>query len=1144
MKKLLSLLSLLAAAVSVSYAQTNKFIAVGWNTNNAPVGSVPFVRSATSNGWTAGNPGESQFLAASNSITPYPHFQPIYGSNVVGGVTATGSSNVFQVVSNLTVTNTWVTANISDSNITTVAAITANGNPYDIRWDTHMQIKWDGNIDANVRLLTWFTYTDVFGVSTTNTMFDLLPYSTYYLSYHIDETYSAGGNARPDIAVNTDYGWTAGSAFFTPKSNTSITISALRVGSSAISTGGATNVANYYFTSIGNGSGSSGSPSGLASNVYFLDSPSISWSQIGGSNYAIVTAGVSNDYIARINAASNSITLATTNFVNGSITTTSNGLYALIGSSTNGGVTISNTVARQEYFYTNTANLFRSNQFTFTGGGMNGQTGYAPGASYGSNEYVIDFTTSVQGNPDFFTPTQLFNHIKFFATNQLATGHTPAGFSQSGGLQTAGYAYHSDFYFIELAYIHFRKTDHPFIYTNLQANLSNALNYVQRSNNIPVSFGTNANLYDGWGPVEFGYNSYSAAHYKHCCDLMAIMAMRAGQPLVASNYVWQAQVIRAGMTNLWDETRGLLRTCSQGTSINTHSLAANALAVLFDACDDRLKNRIEEEFVKYSGHNNGFFQYGALRTYPIGECLDAAVDPDCDGTDNTGYYQTGGYWPWTWGVEVVARRNPDVAEAMMKDMYTYSSINNRFSEWWNTRADTNITAVTVGSSNYLNTAGIPATYLLTGKFTDAEKLLLDQARDNAFRPKLGLVAGANVTLTPGSSGVVVAASGGSGSGTSNYLELINVPSTIGSLATNNANQVITNLVTSASANTIVVSSVVGGLSGTSATITGSGGDTITAPFIVASTRLNVGTNIIGNPGSVINGVGLTNGSVSIPNNIDVGGTFTVDTVNATTVNVSGSFDVEDMTVTNFTVVNPWNAYNATNIQATNISAGTISADRLPFQTYSNRAWVMKTWVVQLNGASTPNVSGAVGSFSHINAGAYVGATSTLPGNILSYSSNTTNSNYGMTSSQASINPGTNLTMLYTFSLTNVSQLRFFAGINVTASADSQANMIALRYSNGVGGAGDTNFVLISTDSGGLIETNHTGIIPAVDTRYELEITRSNSVIYAWINSAVKATNTVRLPDHGDRLLGIAGRTFDANPKGFRLFGAAGSATAY
>lgn len=269
MKKLFSILSILAAA-SITYAQTNKFIAVGWNTNNAPVGSVPFVRSATSNGWTAGAPGESYFLSASNLTTPYPHFQPIYGSNIVGGVASAGSSNVFLVVSNLTVTNTWVTANITDSNITTVASVTANGNPYDIRWDTHFRIEWDGNIEATVRIATWFTYTDIFGVVTTNMMYDVLPNSQRYESYHIESTYSSGGNARPDAGLNIDYGWTAGSAFFMPKSNTSITISALRVGSTIISTGGATNVANYYFTSIGNGSGSSSGSSGSASNVFFL----------------------------------------------------------------------------------------------------------------------------------------------------------------------------------------------------------------------------------------------------------------------------------------------------------------------------------------------------------------------------------------------------------------------------------------------------------------------------------------------------------------------------------------------------------------------------------------------------------------------------------------------------------------------------------------------------------------------------------------------------------------------------------------------------------------------------------------------------------------------------------------------------------
>lgn len=523
---------------------------------------------------------------------------------------------------------------------------------------------------------------------------------------------------------------------------------------------------------------------------------------------------------------------------------TKNAVYDKIETlgSSGGGSSISNTVARQEYFYTNTANLFRSNQFTFSGGGMSGQTGYAPGASYANYEYVIDFTTSVQGNPEFFTATNLFHHISLFATNQLATGHTPAGISQSGALQTAGYAYHADFNLIELAFIHFRKTDHPFIFTNFQANLSNALNYVQRSNNIPSSFGTNANLYDGWGLVEIGYNSYSAAHYKRCCDLMAIMAMKAGQPLVASNYFWQAQVIRSSMTNLWDETRGLLRTCSQGTTMkNTHSLAANALAVLYDAVDDRIMNRIEEEFVKYSGHNNGFFQYGALRTTPIGECLDAAIDSDCDGTDASGTYQTGGYWPLTWGVEVVARRNPDLAEAMMKDMYSFGSQSNQFYEWWNVSADLGITAINKGSSNYVNSAGIPATYLLTGKLTDNERLLLRQAGDNAVRPNLGLVAGSNITLTPGATGLAIASSGGSGGGW-----------------TGNPNQ----FTTSGGQTNIKSGALVTNL-------------TVDTLYVTNSAA---GTNfaILDEGGSIINGIGITNGSVTIPGNLSVAGTITGD----------------------------------------------------------------------------------------------------------------------------------------------------------------------------------------------------------------------------------------------------------------------------
>lgn len=84
---------------------------------------------------------------------------------------------------------------------------------------------------------------------------------------------------------------------------------------------------NVTFVTNANGTvtvSSTGGGSGSATNVYFLDSPSITWSTTSSSNVAALASAVSNDWKNYTLAASNSITANTTNFVVG----TSNSIAA------------------------------------------------------------------------------------------------------------------------------------------------------------------------------------------------------------------------------------------------------------------------------------------------------------------------------------------------------------------------------------------------------------------------------------------------------------------------------------------------------------------------------------------------------------------------------------------------------------------------------------------------------------------------------------------------------------------------------------------------------------------------------------------------------------------------------------------------
>lgn len=334
MKKLLSILILLPLVVS---AQTNKFIAVGWNTNNAPVGRIPFVYSATSNGWTEGA-ADGRFLAASNSITPYPHFQVIYGSNIVGATSGTTSTNtVWEVV----VATNYVTpfyyddGELNGTGVVRVVYTVPETGIYRIDYSDVLKLESADPHDS--WLSSHLRWTDQRGAATKEFSSILAP----------DET-------------STLWKFDSGSFEFHALTNTTITISNLIAVSWQSGDALSTNYVYYVLSRKGTGSGSSSS--GSATNVYFLDSPSITWSTTGGSNVATLSVNVSNDWKAytlaasnsitanltnALNGISNSITANTTNFVLGTsntitsrmtnyVTGTSNGLYSLIGSGGSG----------------------------------------------------------------------------------------------------------------------------------------------------------------------------------------------------------------------------------------------------------------------------------------------------------------------------------------------------------------------------------------------------------------------------------------------------------------------------------------------------------------------------------------------------------------------------------------------------------------------------------------------------------------------------------------------------------------------------------------------------------------------------------------------------------------------------------------
>lgn len=203
----------------------------------SPIVMTNIIRSLAGTNSGSGSNGVS--VAVAGTLTATTNGSLVTISNYSAAATSL-------LITNKTVTNTWVASNITDSNVTALVSWTANGQPCELGWNTALQVHWDGIIDALPELKTWVEFTDIYNVTTTNLLFDLIPFSGQYLSYHMDSGYPAGGLFRENMAANVDHGTTAGQGLVLARSNTAVTIYAQRIGSTAgITTGGITNVASY-----------------------------------------------------------------------------------------------------------------------------------------------------------------------------------------------------------------------------------------------------------------------------------------------------------------------------------------------------------------------------------------------------------------------------------------------------------------------------------------------------------------------------------------------------------------------------------------------------------------------------------------------------------------------------------------------------------------------------------------------------------------------------------------------------------------------------------------------------------------------------------------------------------------------------------
>lgn len=214
-KKLTALLLSLTLPLA---AQTNKYIAIGFNTNNVPTNALPFAALQGTNSWTTNNsPGAGYFLASSNATVPFPHWESLAGYLSQSNQIALWSAYY---------TNRWTPAYSSlssaFSNIITFTA--TNTGLYRLTYASELTSS-NYSYDLDGTALFYYLYSQ-YTAQNTNTIFSMLSGAS-----EGDETHVVG--------VNTFW---SGSRFFLANSNTTVAVSNYTRWDGATITGGATNI--------------------------------------------------------------------------------------------------------------------------------------------------------------------------------------------------------------------------------------------------------------------------------------------------------------------------------------------------------------------------------------------------------------------------------------------------------------------------------------------------------------------------------------------------------------------------------------------------------------------------------------------------------------------------------------------------------------------------------------------------------------------------------------------------------------------------------------------------------------------------------------------------------------------------------------
>lgn len=398
-----------------------------------------------------------------------------------------------------------------------------------------------------------------------------------------------------------------------------------------------------------------------------------------------------------------------------------------------------------------------------------------------------------------------------------------------------------------------------------------------------------------------------------------------------------------------------------------------------------------------------------------------------------------------------------------------------------------------------------------------------------------LIAGSNITVTTNANkrSYTIASTGGSGTG----------------IATNGGSG-INNLFTNASMKNIFLYDITGSVYNQFTTYN-------TAVFSLGVLAVTNGqlsyfggsgllsvkmdtTNVLASAGSSLNQVGITNGSLTVPGNIDVAGTFTVGTTTSTQLLSTATGNTNRMPVWgpngNLTNVSLVNLTFDTGVFPATLTANTGDGFELRMSS-NNVASRVKHWRIY-NAVSTSPATEGLSTWSIVGGtGLNVPGTSTRMNNTLTYSGAATNSDVFVT-----VNTGascaTNFYYWSRIALTNITQIRVQFGWNGSRTVDdfSSFDTALFRYSTA---AGDTTWKCI-TANGSSSTTNNSGVAVTADTAYDLAMYRNGASIIFYINGSSVATNTTTLPDdYGNVTLTFGGRTLDASTYGFRFFGAEG-----